>query len=108
MKFSILLTATLLLTAHVMAQTGAPRSPGLRQAEKAEQQSERNVPPPLYQAAPVDMTKLKQDADQLASLAQSIPADIEGVQKGTLPKDLVEKLTRIEKLSKHLRSALDH
>jgi hypothetical protein len=107
-KFSILLTATLLLTALLMAQTGTPRSPGLRQAEKAEQQSERNVPPPLYAAAPVDMTKLKHDADQLASLAQSIPADIEGVQKGTLPKDLVEKLTRIEKLSKHLRSALDH
>jgi hypothetical protein len=105
-KFSILPTATLLLTALVI-QTGTPRSPGLRQAEKAEEQTERNVPP-LYQAAPVDMTKLKHDADQLASLARSIPIDIEGVQKGTLPKDLVEKLTRIEKLSKHLRSALDH
>jgi len=52
------------------------------------------------------MAKLKHDADELATLAQSVPADIERVQSGTLPKDLLEKLKRVEKLAKKLRSQL--
>jgi hypothetical protein len=63
-------------------------------------------PPPRYQPAPVDMAKLQRDADQLASLAQSIPYDIESINKGLLPKDTIEKLKQVEKLSKHLRSQL--
>jgi hypothetical protein len=52
------------------------------------------------------VAKLQRDADQLAQLAQSIPADIESVRKGTLPKDVIQKLRQVEKLSKHLRSEL--
>jgi hypothetical protein len=46
------------------------------------------------------------DAQELAELSASIPADVKLVNRGLLPKDLVEKLKRVEKLSKHLRSEL--
>ena len=54
----------------------------------------------------VDLVKLQQEADDLARTAQTIPTDVAGVRKGTLPKDVIEKLKRIEKLSKRLRSEL--
>jgi hypothetical protein len=50
--------------------------------------------------------ELQQEAEELAQLAQSIPAEVEQVNHGVLPKDLNNKLKRIEKLSKHLRSDL--
>jgi len=55
----------------------------------------------------VDLMKLQQEADDLARTAQTIPADVAGVRQGTLPKDIIEKLRRIEKLSKRLRSELN-
>jgi len=39
-------------------------------------------------------------------LAQSVPSQIQQVQRGVLPKELIDKLKRIEKLSKQLRSEL--
>jgi hypothetical protein len=104
MKPLSLLIAILLVSLTALAQKTI--EPGVRQADKAEAQFEKNVPPPPGQARQVDATNLKRDADQLANLAQSIPADIDNVQKGILPKDLIEKLKRIEKLSRHLRSEL--
>lgn len=55
----------------------------------------------------VDLVKLQQEADDLARTAQTIPTDMAGVRQGTLPKDIIEKLKRIEKLSKRLRSELN-
>jgi hypothetical protein len=55
---------------------------------------------------PVDMLRLQRDAKELAELSASIPADVKRVNRGLLPRDLVEKLKRVEKLSKHLRSEL--
>jgi hypothetical protein len=55
----------------------------------------------------IDLVKLQQEADDLARTAQTISADVAGVRGGTLPKDMIEKLKRIEKLSKHLRSELN-
>jgi hypothetical protein len=43
----------------------------------------------------------------LARTAESIPADVVSVRKGVLPKDTMEKLKQIEKLSKRLRSQLN-
>ena len=45
-------------------------------------------------------------ADELARIAQTIPADVASVKKGMLPKDVIEKLKQIERLSKRLRSEL--
>ena len=74
--------------------------PGLREAEKHQIQSE----PPLPPKRNLDLVRLQREADELAKLAQAIPADVEDVNKGTLPKDLNGKLKRIEKLCKQLRS----
>jgi len=50
-----------------------------------------------------DPRELKKDADELARLSQSVPVDIETLNRGLVSKDLNEKLKRIEKLSKKLR-----
>src|SRR5262249_48905165 len=55
----------------------------------------------------IDLRRLQQEADDLARTAQTIPTDVAGVRQGTMPKDIIEKLKRIEKLSKRLRSELN-
>jgi hypothetical protein len=83
-----------------------PGAPSLDQAAQAEAKSQRDMPPPLNQRPTIDPVKLKRDADELASLAQSVPPEVDQTTKGVLPKDLSEKLKRIEKLAKQLRSQI--
>ena len=64
-------------------------------------QDERRLP------RAVDAVKLQRDADDLARTAQTIPSDISNIRRGTLPKDTIQKLKEIEKLSKRLRSELN-
>lgn len=54
----------------------------------------------------IDLVELQREADDLARTAQTIPLDMASVRKGTLPKDFIQKLKQIEKLSKHLRSQI--
>jgi hypothetical protein len=54
----------------------------------------------------MDFAKVKSEADELVILSQSIHSGIDDVGKGMLPKDLIEKLKQMEKLSKRLRSEL--
>ena len=54
----------------------------------------------------VDLAQLQKEADELAQAAQSIPSDVESVRKGMLPKDVIQKLKQIERLSKRLRNEL--
>ena len=54
----------------------------------------------------VDAAELQREADDLARTAQTIPSDIASVRKGMLPRDVIEKLKQIEKLSKRLRTEL--
>ena len=56
----------------------------------------------------VDAVELQREARELLELSQSLQPDIEHVSHGLLPKDTVEKLKRIEKLSKRLRTGLAH
>lgn len=58
------------------------------------------------QRKPFDAVQAERDARQLSDLAKSIPLDVEHVNQGLMPKDMIEKLKRIEKLSKHLRSQI--
>jgi hypothetical protein len=95
----------LLLSSAALAQ-GRPIPPGIQQGNQAVLQGEKNVPPPLNQRASVDPAKLRHDADELANLAQSVPSAIDQTTKGVLQKDLNEKLKRIEKLAKQLRSQI--
>ncbi len=55
----------------------------------------------------IDPAKLQRDADDLARTAQTIPLDVANIRRGTLPKDTIQKLKEIEKLSKRLRSELN-
>jgi hypothetical protein len=87
------------------AQDGKQIPPGIRHADKATAQADRDIPPPLIHARR-QSRELQQQAEELAQLAQSIPAEVEQVNHGVLPKDLSNKLKRIEKLSKHLRNDL--
>jgi len=53
--------------------------------------------------AAINPAQVKQEADELAKLAQSIPPDVDKITKGQLPQDLAARLKQIEKLSKQLR-----
>jgi hypothetical protein len=99
--FFVLFTASPVLT-----QTD-PRSPGVRQGEQAQAQAEKDIPPPIQPRLHLDLAKLRQDADELARIAQTIPPDVASIQRGLLPKDMSEKLKQIEKLSKRLRSQIN-
>jgi len=84
-----------------------PIPPGVREADKIDAHSQQNLPPPpAAQRTPADTAKLKRDADELASLAASIPSAVNQTTMGMLPKDLDQKLKRIEKLAKQLRSQI--
>jgi len=68
--------------------------------------AQNGAPPPIPSLQSADLAKLKRDADELFSLAQSIPSNVDLTTKGILPKDLGERLKKIEKLSKQLRSQI--
>jgi len=55
----------------------------------------------------VDLALIQKDAEDLARTAQTIPSDVASVRQGMLPKDVIDKLKQIEKLSKHLRNELN-
>jgi hypothetical protein len=61
---------------------------------------------PQVQPARIDHAQLGREAEELVRLAQSVRPDVERLGQGMLPKDVIEKLKRIEKLSKQLRSQI--
>jgi hypothetical protein len=54
----------------------------------------------------VDTARLQRDAQELAELSATIPADISRANQGLLSKDVIDKLKRVEKLAKQLRGQL--
>ena len=54
----------------------------------------------------LDTFTMEREARELSVLASSIPGDVEQLKKGLLPSDAVDKLKRIEKLSKELRNRI--
>jgi hypothetical protein len=98
------LTLILSLTPALIAQ-GRPATAGQVELRKYES-THQPEPPPAPQQPPINNAQLVHDANELSSLAQSIPPDVKSVTRGTLPKDLLERLKKIEKLSRHLRSEL--
>jgi hypothetical protein len=62
---------------------------------------------PTASSRHVDLAQLQREADDLARTAQTIPSDVASVRKGMLPKDVIEKLKQIEKLSRRLRNELN-
>jgi hypothetical protein len=103
--FLILFCVLFLAFAALSLQTSKPIPPGIREADK--------LPGPA-DVAPLNQSRsnrsapglMRDQARELAELAQSIPEDVFHVSNGTLPKDMSEKLKRIEKLSKALRGEI--
>jgi hypothetical protein len=116
MRSLILLLAFLPLTSFAWAQNSGYIPPGSerqptrpapsREFDVAKSAVDSRTPAPIQQLQGADLAKLRQDAEELASLALSIPPDVDQTTKGILPKDLDRKLKRIEKLSKLLRSRI--
>ena len=88
----------------ILAGQEKPVPPG-RQELKDYRTKHADVPQQVS-APRLDPEKLQKEAGELADLSQSIPHDIDSANKGVLPKDVLEKLKRIEKISKHLRGEL--
>jgi len=87
-----------------LGQRGRPIPPGVLEAGK---QTNKSLDPPLEPGPVVpDPVKLRREAQELAELSAGIPARVNLVAQGQLPKDLNDQLKRIEKLAKHLRSQL--
>ena len=106
MKKSVLLSLPLLLgllvTPAIPQGTGhhfptPPEPLDTATSEKAPATSSRRV----------DLAQLQREAEDLARTAQTIPSDVASVRKGMMPKDVIEKLKQIEKLSKRLRTELN-
>jgi hypothetical protein len=57
-------------------------------------------------AARLDLAELRREARELLELSQSLQGDVESLNRGLFPKDITDKLKRIEKLSKHLRGEI--
>jgi hypothetical protein len=57
-------------------------------------------------ASRVDPAALQREAKELLELSQSVQPDIESLSHGLLSKGLIDKLKRIEKLSKRLRGEI--
>jgi len=88
-----------------MAQAPRPIPPGIKKADKLNSPADA-FPPLPPQPRRSNPAELKREADELARLSQTIPGDIDQVAQGKLPKDLNEKLKRIGKLSKKIRSGV--
>jgi hypothetical protein len=50
--------------------------------------------------------QLQKDVRELSQLCSSLPSDMDGVKQGVLQKDVINKLKRLEKLSKRVREEL--
>ena len=105
MRHSLVMVAMLIC----LAGSAVPQAPGHHFPTPPEPM---NPEPqnPASQTGPsrrLDLAHLQQEADDLARTAQTIPSDVASVRKGMLPKDVIEKLKQIEKLSKRLRTELN-
>jgi len=96
---SVLLVATIVVSSR--GQSHFPLPP-----EAADKQNTIGDSKPAPHTPRVDAAQLQREARELLELAQTIPVDVQHVNQGLLPKDTVQKLKRIERLSKHLRGEL--
>lgn len=98
LTLGLLLTGILLAVAqHSHSNYPTPPEP----AQRTTQPSSASV---TRSQMPADPVQLQREAREMLDLSQSVLYDIDSVSHGLLPKDLNDKLKRIEKLSKHLRS----
>ena len=104
MKKSALLLFPVLLGLFTTLATPQTRNNYPTPPPPLNQETTEKAPAPPTQH--IDLARLQREAEDLARTAQTIPSDVASIRKGMLPKDVIEKLKQIEKLSKHLRGEL--
>lgn len=98
---SVLLFSAVLLEGQAVKRDAPPYPPEPADRSIVTDQQQR-----VEKRLKVDKAQMEKDARELSDLAQSLPADIDHVNQGILPKDVSEKLRKIEKLAKRLRSEI--
>ena len=111
MKKLLLVLFVLLLSCLALAQSSSPPPgyaipPGYREAERQAQELDKETAPRMNQAQGPNLAQMQSDARELATLARSIPPDIDLTAKGLLAKDLASRLKKIEKLARQLRGEI--
>jgi hypothetical protein len=97
---SLLLFVSFVLPVYAFSQHSKP--PGIAAID-----SNANAPierPVENRSKQINVQQVKQEAEELRTLANALPAQIEQATSNQLPKDLSDNLKKIEKLAKHLRS----
>jgi hypothetical protein len=110
MQSASLLPATFILTMAMLAGQSHSSIPTIPATFPPKGPDEPHIqldqPPTVVHTdrrATINAAQVKQEADELSKLAQSIPPDVDKMTKGQLPQDLAARLKQIEKLSKQLR-----
>jgi hypothetical protein len=80
-------------------------SQNVNPAHPEEMQVQKHMSPDDIRARAANL-QFQKDAKELSELCSSIPADMDGLRQGVLSKETIDKLKRIEKLSKRVREQL--
>lgn len=109
MKFTLLLGCIFLFFGlSAFGQSSLPVPKGMRKAQQWEMQNEKELAPAKPSRPVVKPEQLRDEADELVNLAAWVRTGVNNANKGLLDKDLLQRLKRLEKLSKRLRDELNH
>jgi CBS-domain-containing membrane protein len=101
------IVALLLLLLFVsMEAFGQHRATYPHPPQAADTATIENGQPQPFQRTPLNPAHLLQEVQELSSLTQELNQDIDAVNRGLLPKDIVNKLKRMEKLVKRMRKEI--
>ncbi len=89
-------------SAAAQSRVGFPAPPPSMDQKSQAQAPDQTAAPRRH----ADLAQAQREAADLSRMAQTIPSDVAKIREGMLPKDVIEKLKLIEKLSKRLRSEL--
>jgi hypothetical protein len=96
--------ALLLFPIATSPQAGHAKPPGITTADTMSNQPLE--PPAKPGPRQINIDQVNSETQELRRLADGLPAQMDQVTKGQLPKDLSDNLKRIEKLAKQLRSQI--
>ena len=102
-NLSVLLSAAFLVCVAVAALAQRNMSPP---PPSMDPQTKTGPNQPVIEKR-IDLVEVQREADVLARTHKPFLPTWPSVSKGMLPKDVIEKLKQIEKLSKHLRTELN-
>jgi hypothetical protein len=105
-KLLTLLLLAICLTAPVPAAGQGQRDNWPHPPDAADKSSTTASSVSTARKVQTNAVELQREARELLDLSQSLQPDFAHVAHGVLPKDTMDKLKRIERLSKHLRGEL--